>query len=176
MREQDVPKTGFATPFGNFEFKLMPMGLCGAPGTFQMLMDEAFAQPARVQDRAIFFDFVATCLDDICIFSATLEEHLLLIYAVLERLQERKLFVKATKCEWAQQNIEFLGHSIGPQGLSITHDKTQALQIWPAPSSVAEVRSLLGTFGFWRQYIRHYADITEPLTAMTRKGTPVGVE
>jgi hypothetical protein len=173
MREQDVPKTGFATPFGYFEFKVMPMGLCGAPGTFQMLMDEAFAQPTRIQDRATSFrDFVAIYLDDICIFSATLEEHLLHIYAVLERLRERKLFVKPTKCEWAQQNIEFLGHSIGPQGLSITHDKTQALQVWPAPSSVAEVRSLLGTFGFWRQYIRHYADITEPLTALTRKGTP----
>ena len=61
-----------------------------------------------------------------------------------------------------------------PTGLSIPHGKAEALQNWPVPTSVAEVRSVLGTFGFWRQYIRLYANIVEPLVALTRKATPWG--
>jgi hypothetical protein len=173
MRESDIQKTGFTTPMGNFEFKVVPMGLCGAPGTFQMLMDEAFAAPTLLNGASIPFEkFIAIYLDDVCIFSSSFEEHLLHIRAVLTRLRERTLYVKPTKCEWAQTEIEFLGHCVAPAGLSITHDKAQALQNWPTPAGVPELRSLLGTFGFWRQYIRSYACIVEPLVALTRKTSP----
>ena len=97
--------------------------------------------------------------------------HSIHLRAVMIRLQERKLYVKPTKCEWAQTEIEFLGHCVNTKGLSITHDKAQALQNWPVPTSIAEVCSVLGTFGFWRQYIKLYADIVEPLVALTRKAT-----
>jgi hypothetical protein len=164
MRESDVSKTGFASPYRIFEFKVMPMGLCGAPGTFQMLMDEAFAAPSLVDGNSIPFEkFSAVYLDVVCIFSASFPEHLKQIRAVPTRLRERQLYVKPTKCEWAQQEIEFLGHCVAPSGLSITHDKSQAQQCWPAPTSIGELRSLLGTFGFWRQYISGYANIVEPL-------------
>ena len=109
-----------------------------------------------------------------CIRDSSFEEHLLHLCAVLSRLRERKLYVKPTKCEWAQTEIEFLGHCVSPTGLSITHGKSEALQNWPVPTSVAEMRSVLGTFGFWRQYIRLYANIVEPLVALTRKATPWG--
>jgi hypothetical protein len=65
--------------------------------------------------------------------------------------------------------IEFLGHTIGPNGLCIASTKVDALQSWPAPNSVSELRSLLGTFGFWRVYIRNFAAIPHPLTVLTRK-------
>ena len=98
--------------------------------------------------------FIANYLDDVCIFSRPREEHLSHIRAVLQRLRERKLYVKPTKCEWLQQKIDFLGHTVSADGPSIHPDKGQALQLWPAPQNVSEVRSLLGTFGFWRGYIR----------------------
>ena len=147
MRDSDIPKTGFTTPCGNFEFKVMPMGLCGAPGTFQMLMDEAFAQPTPIRNISVSFqEFVSIYLDHIVVFSRSFEEHLLHLRAVLSRLRERKLYVKPTKCEWAQTEIEFLGHCVSPTGLSITHGKAEALQNWPLPISVADVRSVLH---FW---------------------------
>jgi hypothetical protein len=170
MRASDIPKTGFSTPFGNFEFRVMPMGLCGAPGTFQHLMDDSFAAPIQLHGRAMsFMDFLCVYLDDLCVHSATRSEHLLHLRCVLLRLRERKLYVKPTKCEWMCQQIEFLGHTVGPRGMCITSAKVDALQQWPEPKTVSEIRSLLGTFGFWRMYIRDYAAITQPLTVLTRK-------
>ena len=158
------------TPFGNFNFNVTPMRLCGAPGTFQRLIDEAFNAPATVGNLSVpFDDFVCVYLDDICVHSASSEEHLLHLRSVLQRLRDWKLYAKPTKCEWMQTSIEFLGHHIGPTGMSITTAKRDALQAWPEPSNVHEARSLLGTFEFWRSYIRNYADITQPLTALTRK-------
>jgi transposase InsO family protein len=170
MRSQDIEKTGFATPFGNFQFKVMPMGLCGAPGTFQRMMDETFSAPVTIRGQSVPFDlFACVYLDDICVHSLCIEDHLLHVRAALQRLRDRQLFAKPTKCVWMQTSIEFLGHAIGPTGMSITTFKRDALQSWPEPSTVHEVRSLLGTFGFWRSYIRNYAAITQPLTALTRK-------
>jgi hypothetical protein len=77
--------------------------------------------------------------------------------------------VKPTKCEWMCQQIEFLGHTVGPRRMCIASAKVDALQQWPEPKTVSEIRSLLGTFGFWRVYIRDYAAITQPLTVLTRK-------
>ena len=72
MRASDVPKTAFTTPYGNFEFHVMPFGLCGAPSTFQHMMDSVFAHPTVLSDETTlsFAEFVATYLDDIC-FSVT---------------------------------------------------------------------------------------------------------
>ena len=156
MKSEDTPKTAFTTPYGNFDFRVMPMGLCGAASTFQYLMDETFRDSAPLSsgDVVAFVHFIANYLDDVCIFSRPREEHLSHIRAVLQRLRERKLYVKPTKCEWLQQKIDFLGHTVSADGPSIHPDKGQALQLWPAPQNVSEVRSLLGTFGFWRGYIR----------------------
>jgi hypothetical protein len=88
---------------------------------------------------------------------------------VLLRLRECKLYAKPTKCEWMRTTIDFLGHTVGPKGLCIASGKVDALQKWPAPQSVGELRSMLGTFGFWRVYIRNYASITHPLVMLTRK-------
>lgn len=174
MRESDIEKTAFTTPYGNFEFKVMPMGLCGAPSTFQYLMDSAFRQPAVLPDgTTIAFDsFIAIYLDDICIFSATEQEHLQHLRLVLQRLRKHSLYVKPSKCEWLQTCIEFLGHMVNGDGQYVNPDRAAALQNWPAPTSVPELRSLLGTFGFWRDYIASYAHIVAPLTDLLKKDVP----
>jgi hypothetical protein len=170
MRASDIPKTGFSTPFGNYEFRVMPMGLCGAPGTFQHLMDDSFAAPIMLHGCSMsFLNFLCIYLDDLCVHSSTRAEHLLHLRCVLLRLRERKLYAKPTKCEWLRKQIDFLGHIVGPDGLCIANAKVDALQQWPAPKNVPNVRSLLGTFGFWRIYIRNYAAITHPITVLTRK-------
>ena len=86
------------------------MGLCGAPSTFQYLMDDVFRTPLDVDGTPVpSSKFLAVYLDDLCIFSSSIEEHVLHLRAVLLRLRERKLYVKLTKCAWAQTEIEFLG-------------------------------------------------------------------
>jgi hypothetical protein len=108
MREADIPKTGFTTPIGNFELKMMPMGICGAPGTFQHLMDDTFASPITIHHRTLsFHEILGVYLDDICIHSRTREKHSLHLRAVLFRLRERKLYAKPTKCEWMRTSIDF---------------------------------------------------------------------
>jgi hypothetical protein len=171
MRESDVEKTGFCTPYGNFHFKVMPMGLCGAPPTFQYLMDDVFRKDLPVSGVPVpYWKFLAVYLDDICIFSSSLEEHLVHLRAVLHRLREHKLYVKPTKCAWGQSEIEFLGHFVSASGMRANPERSKALQDWPEPTSVSELRSLLGTFNYLRSYIRRFSDIVSPLVALTRKG------
>lgn len=88
MRVADIPKTAFTTPYGHFEFKVMPMGLCGAPSTFQYLMDTTLRADFVLRDGTCIpgVKFLAIYLDDICIFSATEDEHVMHVRAVLTAL------------------------------------------------------------------------------------------
>ena len=174
VRAEDQKKTAFCTPYGNYEFKVMPFGLCGAPSTFAYMMDEVFRAGCELDNgaQAEFDTFVCVYLDDICIFSRNEQEHILHLRAVLQRLRKWKLYVKPSKCEWLQTCIEFLGHTITASGRSVTHERAEALQNWPEPTNASEVRSYLGTFGFWREYIDTYAHIVAPLTPLTGKNAP----
>jgi hypothetical protein len=173
MRESDAEKTAITTPFGNFHFRVMPMGSCGAPGTLQRVMHDAFHAPVKLAPHAPatpFDVFLAIYLDDSCIHSAKIEDHIIHLRAVLTRLRETQFYAKHTKCQWLRTSIESLGHTINDSGLCITTSKVAAVQMWPAPRNLHELRSLLGTFGFWRCYIHHYAHIRHPLTLLTLKG------
>ena len=138
------------------------------------MMDEVFRAGCDLDDgtQAEFDSFVCVYLDDICIFSRNEQEHVLHLRAVLQRLRKWKLYVKPSKCEWLQTCIEFLGHTITASGRSVTHERAEALQNWPEPTNASEVRSCLGTFGFWREYIDNYAHIVAPLTPLTGKNAP----
>ena len=174
VRAEDQQKTAFCTPFGNYEFKVMPFGLCGAPSTFAYMMDEVFRESCELDSgaRAEFESFVCVYLDDICILSRTEQEHIAHLRAVLQRLRKWKLYIKPSKCEWMQTSIEFLGHTITSAGRSVSHERAEALQNWPEPTTASEVRSCLGTFGFWREYISNYAHVVAPLTPLTGTGAP----
>ena len=89
MRASHVSKTAFTTRYGNFEFKVMPIGLCGAPSTFQYLMDNTFYSDIRLSDGTVVSarKIIAIYLEDICIFSVTEHEHLMHIHDVLQRLR-----------------------------------------------------------------------------------------
>jgi hypothetical protein len=148
----------------------MPMRLCGAPSTFQYRMDDVFRKDLHVGGSAVpYWQFIAVYLDDICIFSSSLEEHVAQLRAVLQRLREHKLYVKPTKCAWGQSEIEFLGHFVSASDMRANPERSKALQDWPVPKSVHDMRSLLGTFNYWRGYIRGFSDIVSPLVALTRK-------
>jgi len=161
---QDIHKTAFRTHQGLYEYVVMPFGLTNAPATFQGLMNEVFAPLLRKG--------VLVFMDDILIYSPTLEDHACLLTAVLQILSGNNLFAKPSKCSFAQNSIEYLGHVISSNGVSTDPHKIQAVKDWPVPSNIKDVRGFLGLTGYYRRFIKHYSLISRPLTLLLRKGTP----
>jgi hypothetical protein len=136
-------------------------------------MDNVFAKDVTINVKVFkFADFVASYMDDICIFSDTADEHFTHIIAPLSRFRQFGLYAKPSKCEWLQTSILFLGHQITCHGRMADADRVNALQTWPAPTNRSDLRSLLGTFGFWRTYINNYAAIVSCMTALTSDKIP----
>ena len=156
----DVPKTAFRTRYGHFEFLVLPFGLTNAPATFMHLMHQTF--------REHLDDFVIVFLDDILIYSKTLEEHRIHVSKILSILRREKLFAKESKCELFRSEVEFLGHIVGRTGLRMMEDKVKAVIDWPPPTKATEVRSFLGTIGYYRKFIKNFSGIAAPLTELTK--------
>nr|XP_051225897.1 uncharacterized protein LOC127343754 [Lolium perenne] len=163
MREQDEAKTAFKTHHGHFQFRVMPFGLTNAPATFQCLMNDIFAQYTR--------KFVIVFLDDILVYSKDLQEHATHLEIVLQLLRKHQLYAKASKCSFAQDKIEYLGHVISKDGVATDKEKTQAMKDWPKPLSATELRGFLGLTGYYRKFVPRYGIIAKPLTQLlTKKG------
>ena len=160
VAEADVEKTAFRTRYGSFEYLVLPMGLCNAPGTFMQLMNDTF--------RDMLDKSVLVFLDDILVFSRSKEEHIQHVREVLTRLRSQKLYAKRSKCEFFRKEVEFLGHRLGSTGLSVSQDKISAVRDWPMPRSVQEVRSFLGLAGFYRRFVQDFSKIAHPITELTK--------
>ena len=155
-------KTAFRTRYGLFEYLVMPFGLTNAPATFQHLMNHHFTD---MVDK-----FVICYLDDILIYSNSLEEHKAHIAKVLQRLREAGLYAKAEKCEFHTTEVEFLGFVVAPDGIKMDKAKVETVLNWPTPKTLHDVRAFLGFANFYRRFIRNYSSIAHPLTQLTRKG------
>jgi hypothetical protein len=136
IKEDDVPKTAFKTRFGLYEFTVLPFGLRNAPGVFMSLMNGVF--------REYLDKFVQVFIDDILIYSRTMEEHDEHLRLVLQCLQENKLYGKMSKCSFYQSRIHYLGHVISGEGIAVDPAKVEAIMEWSAPTNVTEVRSFMG--------------------------------
>jgi hypothetical protein len=160
---EDVPKTAFRTRYGHFEFLVLPFGLTNAPATFMHLMHQAF--------RPFLDSFVIVFLDDILIYSKTLDEHVIHVRKVLVVLRREKLYAKLSKCELMRTEVEFLGHIVGRQGVRMMEDKVKAVEQWPTPANVTHVRAFLGTAGYYRKFIKDFSAIAAPLSNLTKEST-----
>ena len=147
MLPEDEYKTTFKTHHGHYQFKVMPFGLTNAPTTFQCIMNQVLHPFLR--------KFVMVFLDDILIYSNSLEDHLIHLQQVLEVLRVNKLYLKASKCSFAQQSLEYLGHIISDKGVATDNSKIQAMLQWPTPTSMTELRAFLGLTGYYRKFVKH---------------------
>ena len=131
----DEGKTICVTRYGSYEFLVMPFGLKNALATFYNLMN------------VVLFDyldaFVVVYLDDIVVYSKTLTEHEKHLRLVFQRLRENRLYVKPEKCEFAQEEITFLGHKISAGLIRMDKGKVQSIMEWTVPTKVTELRSSL---------------------------------
>ena len=116
------------------------------------------------------FEICLAYIDDVIIFSRTIEDHFVRLRLVLERLQNAGLKPKPSKCFLLQKSVGFLGHEVSAAGVSAHPDKTKAVAEWPEPSCIRDVRAWLGLTGYYRRFVKDYAQIAAPLTEMLKHG------
>ncbi|KAG1940759.1 retrotransposable element [Pimephales promelas] len=159
IREGDEWKTAFNTPLGHFEYRVLPFGLVNAPAVFQALINDVLHDMLNI--------FVFVYLDDILIFSPSLQVHIQHVRRVLQRLLENRLFVKAEKCTFHVSSISFLGSIVSAEGVSMDPGKVSAVTDWPIPDSRVALQRFLGFANFYRRFIRNFSQVAAPLTALT---------
>jgi hypothetical protein len=107
-------------------------------------------------------------MDDVLIYSATLEEHLKLLKEVFDILREHPFYIKSSKCSFATTEVEYLGHCISRAGVSTKPSKIIAIKNWPQPKNLKELRGFWGLTGYYRKFIRHYGLISKPLSKLLK--------
>jgi len=160
MAEEDIHKTAFRTRYGHYEWRVMPMGLAGAPATFQTVMNGLFKELLDV--------CVIVFLDDILVYSGDMAAHVGDVESVLSILKGNGLYAARKKCEFGVDRIEFLGHIVTPDGLSCDPHKIDAVKDWPVPRTMGELRGFLGLSGYYRRFINGYSKKAYHLSSLIR--------
>ena len=160
VQQVDKAKTAFCTPWGKYQFTMMPFGLRNGPAVFQRLMDKLLHQD---------LEYSRVYIDDIVVFSTSWEQHCLHLGKVLERLRAAGLTANISKCQWGQVKFDFLGHMVGEGMVSPSECKILALRDYQQPMTKKGIRQFLGLAGYYRKFIQDYADHSFNLTNATRK-------
>ncbi|GJW26149.1 reverse transcriptase [Tanacetum coccineum] len=161
MKDEDVYKLTFRTHEGHHEFLVMPFGLTNAPSTFQSLTNSVF--------KGFLRKFVLVFFDDILAYNKNLQEHVHHMKQVLAVMKTHSLYAKLSKFTFVTNSVEYLGHIIYDKGVSIDSSKIQAMQNWPIPQTIKQLRGFLGLTCYYRRFIKNYALISQPLTALLKK-------
>jgi hypothetical protein len=161
MHAIDQEKTAFSTKFGTYEFTVMPFGLCNAPATFQRLMDNVFYD--------VTWKFVLVYMDDIIIYSKTLEDHCAHLEQVIQLLIKAGLKLNPDKCDFFRKQILFLGHLVSEEGIRPNPTLVEKIRECPFPTSKRKVRSFLGLASYYRRFIKDFSKIAKPLYDLTKQ-------
>ena len=161
VHPDDRHKTAFTTKYGLFEYAKLPMGLCNAPSTFQRCMELIF--------RGLQWRTILIYLDDIIVFSSTLDEHLLRMEEVLRLLQSAGLKLKPAKCDFFKEQVLFLGHMVSAGGILPNPKLISAVKEWKEPSGVRQIQQFLGLCNYYRRFIYKFSEVAAPLTKLTEK-------
>lgn len=136
VQPSDIHKTAFRTHNGHYEYLVMPFGLSNAPSTFQAIMNAIFRPHLR--------KFILVFFDDILIYSPTWEMHLHHVTQTLDILKQQQFYLKASKCAFGKQELEYLGHIVSHQGVKVDSNKIKAMVAWPQPTNISELRGFFG--------------------------------
>ena len=157
IAKKDCHKTAFVTSKGKYVFKVLPFSISIAPWIFQRVMSLAFAnfgQPSGLLE-----------LDNAIPCSATWEAHLKLLEDMFCALQTAGLTLKPSKIYFGPKKVQCVGHVLSANGIRMGEDRTKAIIGLKTPTTIKELRSVLGTMNFIRKFIPNLAVIIEPLVA-----------
>jgi hypothetical protein len=161
IRERDISKTAFVSRYGLYEYTVMSFRLTNAPTYFMYLMYKIFME---------YLDkFVMVFINDILVYSRSVEEHIEHLHLVLQKLQDHRLYAKLSKCEFWLKPVAYLGHIISKGGIFVDPSKVQDILGWNAPTSVRDIRSFLGLAGYYLRFIEGFSKITKPMTEFLEK-------
>ena len=161
MCPNDMEKTAFVTTRGLFEFQVLSFGLCNAVSCFSCLMEMVL--------RGLCWKTCLAYIDDVIIFAPDFDTHMKRLQEVFDRLEAAGLKLAPRKCHLLRKEVAFLGHRVSAAGVRSDPSKVEAVQAWPTPTNVTQVRSFLGLCSDYRKFIRSFADIAGPLHALTSK-------
>lgn len=164
VAEEDKHKTAFVCPLGFWEFNRMPQGVTNAPSTFQRLMEKCVGD--------LHLNEVLVFLDDLIVFSETLEEHEIRLMKVLNRLRDYGLRLSPDKCHFFKSSVKYLGHIVDAEGVHTDPSKLSALKGWPRPTNRKELKCFLGFAGYYRRFVEGYSKIAKPLNGLTAGYVP----
>ena len=163
MHEDSRPKTAFVTFEGLYEFQVMPFGLCNAPSTFQRLMQRILQGLGS---------FCSVYIDDILVFSESMEDHLIHLSQVFDRIESFGLKLHPNKCSLGNAEVLFLGHVVSAEGIHPDPGKIKAVEEFPIPTNVRSLRSFLGLASYYRRFVPNFSKIAGPLHMLTRLNVP----
>jgi len=164
MAEDSIQKTAFTVEDGHFEFIRMPFGLKNAPATFQRAMDEILKSLRKI---------CMVYIDDLIIFSTSLQEHIQNLKLVFQKLREARLKIQLDKSEFLRKEVDFLGHVVTPEGIKPNPKKIEAIMKFPVPRTQKQIKSFLGILGYYRKFIKDFAKLTKPMTHCLKKNERV---
>ena len=149
------------TRYGHYEFTVVLFGLTNAHVTFMCLVNSVFN---KYLDK-----FVLVFLGDILIYSKNEEEHEEHLIMVLKFLRENQLYANISKCEFYQRRVQYLGHVISEEGISVDPKNIESIMEWPTLENVTDVRYFMGLVGHYRRFIEGFSKIDHPITSLRRK-------
>lgn len=167
MDQNSIEKTAFSVNNGHYEYVRMPFGLKNAPSSFQRVMDNIL--------RKYLYKNCFVYMDDVVIFSKSLQEHLNHIKLIFQELRKYNLKIQLDKSEFLRKEVAFLGHIITSEGIKPNPSKIKAVQEYPLPKSIKEIRAFLGLIGYYRRFILNFAKIVYPFTKCLKKGTKIDI-
>ncbi|GAW08899.1 reverse transcriptase-RNase H-integrase [Lentinula edodes] len=159
MEEDSIKLTAITTPFGLYEWTVMPQGLKNSPAIHQRRVTSAL--------RHLIGKICYVYVDDIIIWSKTIEEHIANVERVLLALRMARLYCNPNKCELFTLNVHFLGHSISSDGISADDKKVDRILDWPTPKTLKELQAFLGLVRYVAAFLPRLAELTDILTGLT---------
>src|SRR6266567_859505 len=161
IKEGDEWKAAFQMNRGLFKPLVMFFSLTNSPATFQTMMNDIF-------EDLISEGVVVVYLDDILIFTETIDEHWKVTRRVLELLEKHKLYLQPDKCKFERTTVEYLGVIISHNSVAMDPVKVAGIAEWPALTNKKEVQSFLGFTNFYRRFIKDFSEHARPLFDLTR--------
>ena len=156
VKVEDQSKTVINTTLGLFKFLRMPFGLKNAGQQFMRNIHLILND----------FDFLFAYMDDLIVFSKNVKDHVHHVKQVLERLKKFGILINEEKCAFGCRTINFLGHTVTPEGINVPKSRVETIANFPKPESKKGLERFLGLFAFVHRFIPRASEIVRPLNTL----------